>query len=154
MIDSETGEVITPFIRTPYNYDTNQVSDATGTDTGTDSKTQQQFKDEVDINTIVERFGVTGEMPPPINFPQTQEFEETFDFQTSMNVIRQAQESFMTLPAKARARFDNNPQKFMEFMNEEDNAAEAVKLGLAIKREQPEEPTNVNAPEPVKKEKE
>jgi len=146
MIDLETGEVITPFIRTPFNYDTNKVSNATGTDTGPESKTQQQFKDEVDINTIVERFGVTGEMPPPINFPEVQEFEETFDFQTSMNVIRQAQESFMTLPAKARARFDNNPQKFMEFMNEEDNAAEAVKLGLAIKREQPEEP------EPVKKE--
>lgn len=148
MIDKETGEVITPFIRTPYNYDTNQVSDATGTDTGTDSKTQQQFKDEVDINTIVERFGVTGEMPPPINFPQVQEFEETFDFQTSMNVIRQAQESFMTLPAKARARFDNNPQKFMEFMNEEDNAAEAVKLGLAIKREKPEEPKPENKEKP------
>lgn len=148
MIDKETGEVITPFIRTPYNYDTNQVSDATGTDTGTDSKTQQQFKDEVDINTIVERFGVTGEMPPPINFPQVQEFEETFDFQTSMNVIRQAQESFMTLPAKARARFDNNPQKFMEFMNEEDNAAEAVKLGLAIKREIPVEPKPENKEKP------
>lgn len=146
--DKETGEIITPFIRTPYNYDTNQVSDATGTDTGTDSKTQQQFKDEVDINTIVERFGVTGEMPPPINFPDVQEFEETFDFQTSMNVIRQAQESFMTLPAKARARFDNNPQKFMEFMNEEDNAAEAVKLGLAIKREKPEEPKPEKKEEP------
>lgn len=146
--DKETGEIITPFIRTPYNYDTNHVSDATGTDTGTDSKTQQQFKDEVDINTIVERFGVTGEMPPPINFPDVQEFEETFDFQTSMNVIRQAQESFMTLPAKARARFDNNPQKFMEFMNEEDNAAEAIKLGLAIKREKPEEPKPEKKEEP------
>jgi len=148
MIDLETGEVITPFIRTPFNYDTNKVSNATGTDTGPESKTQQQFKDEVDINTIVERFGVTGEMPPPINFPEVQEFEETFDFQTSMNVIRQAQESFMTLPAKARARFDNNPQKFMEFMNEEDNAAEAIKLGLAIKREIPEEPKPEKKEEP------
>jgi len=33
MIDSETGEVVTPFIRTPYNYDTDKVSNATGTDT-------------------------------------------------------------------------------------------------------------------------
>lgn len=155
MIDLETGEVITPFIRTPYNYNTNQVSDATGTDTGTDSKTQQQFAEEVDINTIVERFRVTGEMPPAVNFPQPQEFAETFDFQTAMNVIRQAQESFMELPAKARARFDNNPQKFMEFMNDAENQDEAIKLGLATRK--PEEPTKeiVNAPkEPVKKEKE
>ena len=153
MIDQETGEVVTPFIRTPYNYDTDKISNATGTDTGPESKTQQQFKDEVDINTIVERFGVTGEMPPAINFPQTQEFEETFDFQTAMNVIRKAEEEFMQLPAKARARFQNDPQQFMTFMNDEENIAEAIKLGLATERKKPEEPTpEVKPPEPVKKE--
>ena len=153
MIDQETGEVVTPFIRTPYNYDTDKISNATGTDTGPESKTQQQFKDEVDINTIVERFGVTGEMPPAINFPQTQEFEETFDFQTAMNVIRKAEEEFMQLPAKARARFQNDPQQFMTFMNDEENIAEAIKLGLATERKKSEEPTpEVKPPEPVKKE--
>lgn len=142
-INPETGEVVTAFMRTPYNYDTDKISDETGLDSGPESRTQQQFAEEVDINTIVERFRVTGEMPPAMNFPQPQEFAETFDFQTAMNVIRQAQESFMELPAKARARFENNPQKFMEFMNDAENQDEAIKLGLATRK--PEEPT-----EPVK----
>jgi len=140
MIDLETGEVVTPFIRTPYNYNTDEISNKTGLDCGPETKTQQQFKDEVDINTIVERFGVTGELPPTINFPTEQDFTETFDFQTAMNITVAAREEFMKMPAKARARFMNDPQKFMEFIHDNENADEAIKLGLAIKREKPEEP--------------
>jgi len=88
MIDQETGEVITPFIRTPYNYDTDNVSQATGMDCGPETKTQQQFRDEVDINTIVERFGQSGELPPTMQFPEAQEFAETFDFQTAITAAR------------------------------------------------------------------
>lgn len=144
------GEI---FMRTPYNYDTDQESLNTATDCGPETKTQQQFKDEVDINTIVERFGVTGEMPPTMNFPTEQDFSETFDFQTSMNVLVQARESFMTLPAKARARFNNDPQQFMEFMHDPENVNEAIKMGLAVKLPEPQKP--VEKPAEIKeKEKE
>ena len=75
-----------------------------------------------------------------------------------MNVIVQARESFMTLPAKTRARFQNDPQQFMEFMHDENNFDEIVKLKLATVREekkQPEQPTEVKAAkEPVKEKKE
>lgn len=149
---SEDGEIITPFIRTPFNYNTNRVSDETGLHCTDESKTQQQFKDETDINTIVERFNASGEMPPTGSFPEQEEFIEAFDYQTAMNVLVKARETFMELPAKARARFDNDPQKFMMFMNEADNQDEAIKLGLAIKRpEPPKEPEKT--PEPPKVEK-
>ena len=36
----------------------------------------------------------------------------------------------MELPAKVRARFDNDPQMFLEFVASEDNRQEAVELGL------------------------
>lgn len=157
-INKETGEIsyageltkayFGVFARTPYNYDTNKVSDETGTDTGPETKTQQQFKDEVDINTIVERFGVTGQMPPMQEFPTEQDFGDAFDFQTSMNVIVAARESFMQMPAKQRARFNNDPQQFMEFIHDGNNADEAMKMGLAIKRPEPEKKPE----EPVKKE--
>lgn len=147
-MNKDTGEVV--FCRTPYNYDTDRVSDETGTDCGTVTKTQRQFKDETDINTIVERFGVTKELPPMQNFPSEQDFTQAFDFQTSMNLIVAARESFMELPAKARARFDNNPQRFMDFIHDEDNAAEAVKLGLAIKRPEPEKKPEEKPPEEKK----
>ena len=57
-----------------------------------------------------------------------------------MNVLVEARESFMTLNAKARARFNNDPQQFMEFIHDGENAAEAIKLGLATKRPDPEKP--------------
>lgn len=136
MIDRATGEIVE--LRTPYNYDVDAVSEETGTDCGPETKTQQQFKDEVDINTIVDRFMAAGELPPQLQFPTEQDFTETFDFQTSMNVIVKARESFMELPAKARARFDNDPQKFMEFIHDPENKHEAVKLGLASWRPEPE----------------
>lgn len=137
-INPDTGE-IGVFFRTPYNYDTDQASDETGLKCEDETRTQQQFKDETDINNIVEKFGVTGELPPTMNFPEPDEFVETFDFQTAMNVIRNAEESFMTMPAKVRARFDNNPQKFMNFINDPESQDEAIKLGIARDMRKPKE---------------
>lgn len=128
------------FLRTPYNYDTDQASNETALKCEGPGLTQQQFKEECDINTIVDRFLKAGEMPPTIPFPQQDEFMEAFDFQTSMNVLRRAEESFMELPAKTRARFDNNPQKFMEFMHDPNNAPEWERLKLVtIRVEQPKQ---------------
>lgn len=148
-MNKDTGEIV--FLRTPHNYDTDAVSKESGTDCGPETRTQQQFKDEVDINTIVERFGVTGETPPQMTFPNEQDFTEAFDFQTSMNVIVQAREAFMTLPAKTRARFQNDPQQFMEFVHNNENADEAIKMGLAIKRPPPEETKPAEKPPENKK---
>ncbi len=143
MIDKDTGEIIGVFCRTPYNYDTDAESNRTGLACEGPSKTQQQFKDEADINVIVERFLKSGEIPQQTPFPQQTEFVESFDFQTSMNVIVQAERSFMELPAKVRARFQNDPQQFMEFMHDPANIDEMVKLNLATTR--PKETT----PEPT-----
>jgi len=120
------------FLRTPYNYDTNQVSDETGLRCLDDSLTQQQFKDEADINTIVDRFMKSGVLPTPVNMPQYVDYEGVFDFQSAMNIVRAADENFMRLEAKVRSRFNNSPQEFLEFFSDPQNAEEAVRLGLAI----------------------
>lgn len=140
IINEDTGEIMPAFMRTPYNFDTDANSDQTGLACHDKHRTDQQFKDDADINVIVERFGVTGERPPTMQWPEEAEFMETFDFQTSMNVIRKAQEAFGELPAKVRARFDNDPQKYMQFFNDPENAHEAVRLGIATKREEPPKP--------------
>jgi hypothetical protein len=36
----------------------------------------------------------------------------------------------MMLPAKLRARFDNNPEKFVEYVGKGENREEAIELGL------------------------
>lgn len=147
IVDKLTGEVLQ--LRTPYNYDTDEVSVQTGLACQKPSKTQRQFKEETDINTIVERFGKSGEKPPTGTFPTEQDFTEAFDFQTSMNVLVKARETFMELPAKTRARFQNDPQQFMQFIHDEENTAEAAKLGLIKLRVEHPAP----APEQKKEEK-
>ncbi|WP_445772243.1 hypothetical protein, partial [Rheinheimera sp.] len=47
------------FIRTPYNYDTNLASEESALYCSDVSRTQQNAKEECDINTIVKRFNVT-----------------------------------------------------------------------------------------------
>jgi len=114
-------------------YDNHDVrSNETGLKCLDSSLTQQQFKEESDINVIVDRFMKTGHLPDPVSMPQYVDYEGVFDFQSAMNVVRQADENFMSMDAKVRARFHNSPQEFLEFFANPDNVDEAVRLGLAI----------------------
>lgn len=129
-IDPETGEVITPFLRTPYNYNMDKASEESGLLCEDETRTQQNFCDECDINTILEKFGVTGELPATTRMPIQADFTDVMDYQTAMNAVIAADAAFMELPAKTRARFQNDPQQLMEFLQDEGNRAEAKKLGL------------------------
>lgn len=90
----------------------------------------QSAKDEADINTIVRRFGLTGELPNQVAMPRSGDFTDIPDFHTAMNLIRTTQEAFLTIPAEVRARFSNDPQNLMEFLEDESNRDEARKLGF------------------------
>jgi phage internal scaffolding protein len=119
-----------PFLRTPYNYDRDQASNEHGLKCEDKTLTQQHFKDECDINTIVDRFHITGETPQLTELPSFGNFEGIFDYQTAMNAIVQARETFMTMPAAIRTRFDNDPQKFLAFCEDKENFDEAARLGI------------------------
>lgn len=134
-----------PFVRAQYNYDTDQASRESGLDCKDKSLAQQHFRDEVDINTIVERFGLTGMLPQVIALPQSGDFTGIFDFQSAMNTVRLAQEQFMALPAKMRARFHNNPQELLVFLEDDENRPEAEKLGLVKPVEKPTPPQEPTA---------
>lgn len=121
-----------PFLRSPFNYDRDAVSVETGLFCDDKSLAQQQFADESDINTIVRRFNLTGQLPDNVRPPQYADFEGVFDFQSAMNAVRQAEESFMAMPADVRSRFVNDPQRFVEFCSNPANLDEARKLGLAM----------------------
>ena len=62
-------------VRSAFDYDSESVSLETGFVDNTESMTQQSFKDECDINVILRRFAVTGELPDNIRVPQYQDFE-------------------------------------------------------------------------------
>ena len=139
----------TVFCRSPYNYDMDLASDKAGLTCEDASLTQQQFKEESDINTIVARFMKSGVLPTSTNMPQYVDYEGVFDFQSAMNVIRSADENFMRMDAKVRARFNNSPQEFLEFFSNPENTDEAIRLGLAVPQAVVE--TKVSAAEPTSK---
>lgn len=123
------------FLRTPYNYDTNEASDASALSCQDPSLAQQHAKEECDINTIVRRFGLTGELPNNVRMPEYGDFTAATDYHTAMNAVIAANESFMTLPADVRARFNNDPGAFVDFCSDDKNRAEAEKLGLVPARQ-------------------
>jgi len=120
----------TVFVRNPYNYDMNKVSDETGLECKDPSLAQQHMKDECDINVIVERFGVTGELPTVPIPPQYGDFSGITDYHSAINAVRASEEAFMALPAKIRARFDHDPNALLQFLNDPTNRDEAIEIGL------------------------
>lgn len=119
-----------PFVRNPYNYDTNSASDESGLLCPEDSMTQQSFKDEADINTIVRRFGLTGQLPQDLQMPVSGDFTGISDYHTAMNMVLAAQDEFLRVPPDVRARFQNDPAQLMAFLDDPANRAEAESLGL------------------------
>lgn len=120
-------------VRSAFAYDADQVSLETGIDTGTESVVQQQFAEEVDINTIVRRFGLTGELPNGLAMPMSGDFSGVGDFHEAMNLLKQAESEFMKLPGDVRERFGHDPARVIAFLEDDKNREEAIKLGMIPK---------------------
>jgi len=119
-----------PFLRTPYNYDRDAVSSESGLACDDPTLAQQQFRDEADINTILERFGRTGEFIVPVNVPKFGDYTEVSDYHSAMNMVLEAQSAFDALPARIRKEFDNDPGRFVDFVMDENNRDKAIEMGL------------------------
>lgn len=76
------------------------------------SLAQQHFKDDADINVLLERFKVTGVLPQGVRVPSYGDFSGINDYQSAMRAVLAAEDSFMAMPADVRARFGNSPQAF------------------------------------------
>lgn len=118
------------FIRSANNYDMEAVSTETGLFCKDVSLAVQAERDEVDINTIVKRFGLTGKLPDDIRAPQYGDFTGVVDYQGALNAVIEADREFMRLPADLRYRFHNDPQALLSFVSNDENIEEARKLGL------------------------
>lgn len=117
-------------LRSMFNYDVDQVSVETGLFCADPSLAQQQFKDECDINVILDRFNVTGQLPIAALPPEFGDFSGVSDYQTALNAVLDAQEAFDSLPARVRERFANDPAAFVDFCLDEANKDEMAQLGL------------------------
>lgn len=110
---------------------------------------QQQFKDEVNINTIIARAMQTGDMSAftPNDRAQFIDASVYDDYQSALDTLQTVEEDFYSLPADLRKEFDNDADKYVEFMSDDANHAKAVELGLLQGSGDEQTPASVTATE-------
>lgn len=93
-------------------------------------KTQQHFKKQCDINNIVSAHLKKG-LSPHLN-PNVENygFASAIDLQDAMNVVTYANQGFAQLPSDVRNKFDNDPRKFVEFIDTEGHQEQLKEWGL------------------------
>lgn len=95
------------------------------------SLTKQEFKDECDINVLMRHYQQTGLAPPvAAGMANYGDFSQDIDFLAAQRVVVRAREQFEALPSGIRDRFNNDPARFLAFINDKANLDEAAKLGL------------------------
>lgn len=96
-----------------------------------EGRTQQQFKDECDINNIMARYQVTGVVDHVAKYEgQYGEIPE-IDYHQAMSVIADANSMFEELPSTVRDHFGNDPAKFLAFCEDEANIDKLREWNLA-----------------------
>lgn len=103
-----------------------------------ESLTQQQFIDDCDVNVILNRILKTNEMPQLVPAMLEGDFSNLPSYQEALHTVMSAKEMFMEIPASTRLRFENDPQKLMDFLSDDSNNEEAIKLKLKIPKPQPQ----------------
>ena len=99
-----------------------------------ESLTQQQFKDECDVNNIMAKYKKTGLVTHLSKHKgEFGDFSSVTDYQTSLARLEQAHESFQQLPSELRSKFHNDPKNLIEFLADPKNDEDAIKYGLKIK---------------------
>ena len=106
------------------------------------SKTVQADAKEADINYIVRRFGITGELPSNLEFVTNVDLvDDPDDYRGALEILERADAQFMAMPAEVRAEFKNDPAAFMDFVSDNKNLDRMRELGLAVpKKEEPAAP--------------
>lgn len=101
----------------------------------TPSRTRKEASDECDVNKILARYAKTGVLTHlnPNSPLYTDVSSMPNSYQDALEFIRVANEDFQGLSAELRARFQNDPQNLINFIQDQKNWEEAAKLGLLDK---------------------
>lgn len=104
------------------------------------SRTKQAFKQECDINHIMKKFKKVAGVEFLNKYQgyvggQFGDFTEVVDYRTALDQINRSRAVFDALPSILRKRFDNDPAKFLDFVQDPNNSKELVEMGLAVSKE-------------------
>ena len=126
---SKVETTITTTFRTAYEPHKKYVFKTSG-----ESLTQQHFKEECDVINIIKRHDRNG-IIEHVQRGQARygDFSEVADYREALDLVRDAQDEFMTIPSDIRKKFDNDPGKFYEFVSNPDNKEELKTMGFIPK---------------------
>lgn len=95
------------------------------------SLTHQSMSDACDINNIMKRYEKTGLLEHVAQYDGNYgDFTGAKDYLDSLLQVQEAQLMFASLPADIRSKFDNEPAKFLEFVEDPLNRSEMARMGL------------------------
>lgn len=95
------------------------------------SLTKQSFVPETDINNIMNKYLRTGEIHHLTPQKGTYGIAPSYDFREALEIVKNSTEKFDNLPSEIRTKFDNDPAKFLEYVENPANLSELVSMGLA-----------------------
>lgn len=97
------------------------------------SLTQLEFQDECDINHQIAMY-TRNRQPLPAAWPEDFDYDQVQDLNATyvdaIASIQAVEEAFAELPSAVRTRFENDPLKMAEFLQDVNNRDEAYSLGL------------------------
>ena len=97
-----------------------------------ESLTQQHFKKETDIVEIIKKHDRTGIIEHVARgVAQYGDYSEINEYREALDMVNNANASFMELPAEIRAMFGNDAGEFFEFATNPKNKTKMQELGLA-----------------------
>ena len=114
------------------------------------SQTEQQFKDDADVNHIMRRYNSNPHTYDPFVrkdgiYADTSQIP---DLVNAMETVVKAQHAFDELPSQLRERFGNSPVMLLEFLKDPKNTKEAIELGL-MEEIHPPQPIKVEISNPI-----
>lgn len=102
---------------------------------GGPSLAKQSMADECNVNVIMAQYQRTGLISHTNKFQgDYSDLVNEMDYHEAQNAIIAARDAFDTLSSSIRNRFENNPAKFLGFVDDPENAEELIEMGL---RERP-----------------
>lgn len=132
----------------PVNWDGMIKDPKTGKLVKEPSMTKQEFKAECDINNIIKAYQVTGIISHMNTKAQEGAFidlPDPIDFQESLAIVANAQMAFAALPSSIRNQFENDPERFLAYVQDPANKEQLITWGLA-KDTRPASTTQTTSP--------
>lgn len=112
------AKIFSTFLRAPGNYDPDAASTDSGTPGGGRQVTREEDAKAADINFIVAQFGLTGELPFSRRQPLPDGDYDAVDYREALDFVRAADASFASLPAAVRQQHDNDPARFIAWVDQ------------------------------------